>query len=301
MPVLKRLDYTPILGWSSTRHHAFSLCRRRYYYTYYAKYDGDLPSRTIEQYKGLVSIPLEIGGIVHEVVQALLSRLRVSIAPIDEGCLFDFARRATIHHINTKIFDEVAYGAAQEVQVDDLFPKIRSCLENLLASNRLRWLTSDALESSPEWIIDPPGYGETRLGDLKLYCKVDFLFPVHGEYHIVDWKTGQPDPHRHRRQLVGYASWASFHFDTEPDNVRPSLAYLQPAYNEVHETFNQFDLESFAIQVRAETQEMYEYCRDVEQNIPLDKDQFPLVDNERICAFCNFRGLCYPARYPANL
>jgi hypothetical protein len=100
---------------------------------------------------------------------------------------------------------------------------------------------------------------------------------------------------------MGYSTWASYHFEIEPANVRPIIAYLHPEYEEVHETFNACDLENFAIQVRAETEDMYEYCRDVENNIPLDKAEFPLADNERICALCKFRGICYPGQYPAEL
>jgi hypothetical protein len=150
-------------------------------------------------------------------------------------------------------------------------------------------------------VIDPPGYGESRLGDLKVYCKVDFMFPIDDELHIVDWKTGKEDPEKHRKQLLGYSTWASFHFDVEAALVKPSIAYLKPDYREVHETFNTFDLENFAIQVRAETQEMYEYCRDVKNNIPLDKKEFEKVDKQAICRHCNFRGLCFPEQYPAAL
>lgn len=158
---------------------------------------------------------------------------------------------------------------------------------------------SVAPEAGPEWIVDPPGYGETRLDDLKLYAKVDFLLPLKGKLYLFDWKTGQVDQAKHRAQLVGYASWAAYHFESPPENILPSIAYLHPAYNEVQETFNVYDLASFTLQVRAQTQEMFEYCSNVDLNIPLAKDAFRLEDNDRICGNCNFRGLCYPDRYPS--
>ncbi len=297
----KRFVFTPILGWSSSRYDLFSICKRKYFYHYYAKYDRELPSREIKRYKELVTIPLETGSIVHRVIEVLLNRLRRTSEEVDRRKFFDYARREAGHRLQTSKFDEVAYGVLPAVEVSDVEPKVRQCLENLLSSERFTQLMTYAVDGSEEWIIDPPGYGETRIGNLKVYFKVDFLFPVGDRYHIIDWKTGKPDPDKHRKQLIGYSSWASYHFDTEPDNVRPAIAYLHPDYKEVEEVFNSYDLEHFSIQVRAETEEMYEYCRDVDQNIPLDKADFPMVDNERICAFCNFRGICYPDKYTADV
>ncbi|TFH35096.1 MAG: hypothetical protein E4G99_08085, partial [Anaerolineales bacterium] len=132
------------------------------------------------------------------------------------------------------------------------------------------------------------------------YFKVDFLFPFEEGYHIIDWKTGRTDQERHRKQLMGYSTWACYHFEVEPDLVWPRLAYLRPEYLEVEETFDAQDLTHFAIQVRAETQEMYDYCRDVQANIPVDMSEFPLVENQRICEYCNFRGICFPEQYPVK-
>jgi len=298
---VKKFDFTPILGWSSSRYDLFSICKRRYFYQYYTKYDQEVPTRRINQFRELVSIPLEIGGVVHKVIEVLLTRLKRTSREIDEKKFFDFARRTAENHIRTRKFEEVVYGDIDRVEVDALYPKVRESLENLLASDRFAWLVDEAIISSDQWIIDPPGYGETRIGDFKVYCKVDFLFPVGDEYHIIDWKTGKSDADKHRKQLIGYSTWASYHFETDPTKVKPTIVYLHPDYQEVQETFNVFDLENFAIQVRAETEEMYEYCRDIEQNIPLDKSEFPMVDDQRICAHCNFRGVCYPDLYPANL
>jgi len=298
---IKKFAFTPILGWSSSRYDLFLICKRRYFYHYYTKYDQEVPTRKINQFKELVSIPLETGGIVHKVIEVLLTRLKTTSKDIDRKKFFDFSLRTTENNIRTRKFEEVVYGDMAEVEVDALYPKVRESLENLVASDRFDWLVNEAISSSDEWIIDPPGYGETRIGALKVYCKVDFLFPAGDEYHIIDWKTGKPDADKHRKQLIGYSTWASYHFETDPTKVKPKIVYLHPEYQEVQETFNVFDLENFAIQVRAETEEMYEYCRDIEQNIPLDKAEFPMVDDQRICAYCNFRGICYPNLYPANL
>lgn len=297
-PAPKQFPYTAILGWSATRYDLFTICKRRYYYEYYRKHDATVPLKNIEDKRELATIPMETGAVVHQVIAALLARLRNTAEEIHREKFFDFARRAVLHGIQSKRFEEVHYGLMPQVGLEDIYPKVAASLENLLASPRLRWLTDVAIRTADEWLIDPPGYGETRIGDLKAYCKVDFLFPVEGVQHILEWKTGKKDPGKHRRQLVGYAAWASFHLGVEPEDVRPSIVYLHPTYEEVDETFNAFDVSQFESQVRAETDEMYAYCESVPENIPLDKSAFPLVNDDRICAFCNYRGLCFPERFP---
>ncbi len=301
MREIKQFPYTSILGWSATRYDLFSICKRKYFLHYYAKYDPEVPLRALTQFKDLVTIPLETGGIVHEVIEALLNRLKATAEAIDRPRFHAFADRLVEQHLQDKSFEEAVYGEVPAVRVEDLGPKIHECLDNLLASERFAWLVEEALAGAADWIIDPPGYGETRLEEMKVYCKVDFLFPLGDDLHIVDWKTGKPDSAKHRKQLMGYATWAAFHFETDPARIQPTIAYLHPVYDEVHEDFSAADLENFAVQVRAETNEMYAYCRDIEQNIPLDKASFPKVDDERICAHCSFRGVCFPERYPAEM
>lgn len=298
MAPIKRFPYSPILGWSASRYDVFSICKRKYFYHYYAKYDPEVPVRLIQELKELSSIALETGVAVHTVIQVLLNRLKRASSEVDRSLFLDFAYRRTRHRAETATFQEVYYGERETVGVDELYPKVQACLENLLSSDRYPWLVREAGTTREEWVIEPPGYGESRMDGLKTYFKVDFLIPLQDRLHILDWKTGKPDPEKHRKQLVGYAAWASYHFEVEPAKVIPTIAYLYPEYEEVEEVFNSYDLEHFAIQVRAETEEMYEYCRDVEQNLPLQKSEFPLVNDRRICRHCEFRGLCFPDDFP---
>lgn len=300
MADIKRFPFTPILGWSASRYDTFSICKRRYFYQYYAKYDPEITRSRIDAFRHLVSVPLEIGGVVHHVIETLFNRLRKSQELIDQDKLFAYARDATESHLHSKAFDEVVYHQMDEVTLDDLYPKIEICLRNLVESERFDWLTGVATQSADQWIVDPPGFGEARLEGEKVYFKVDFLIPLGGLLHILDWKTGKRDPSKHRKQLMGYATWASYHFELPAERVRPTIAYLFPDYEEVAETFSGDDLKSFAVQIRAERDEMYRFCRDPDSNIPLDKSAFPTIEDQRICSYCSFRALCYPGLYPAD-
>ncbi|MCK4330243.1 PD-(D/E)XK nuclease family protein [candidate division WOR-3 bacterium] len=290
--MIKWFDFTPILGWSVSRYDKFNLCKRQYYYDYYAKYDKVYPIQKIKALKKLTSIPLEMGNIVHQVVKVLLERLLKSEEAIDESQFIDFAKRKTQEHCNSKTFSEVYYKEINRVDAEVLFGEIHHALNNFLSSKRYDWLTEKAISNKLNWIIEPSRFGETRLEGMKIYCKVDFLFPVNDYIYIIDWKTGKRDEEKYKKQLLGYTCWASYHLEKDPNKIIPTIAYLRPSYEEVHMKFNEYDIQDFAIQIKEETEEMYSWCRNIEENIPQDKDKFIKTTNNKICNYCNYRELC---------
>ena len=163
---------------------------------------------------------------------------------------------------------------------------------NLVGNDRLPWLAAQARASPEGWLVDPEGYGETRVDGLKAYCKVDFLIPAQGRIHILDWKTGRRREERHAVQMRGYAAWAAHEYTVPLAQVVPVIAYLLPSYEEVTTALNEYDMQDFATMVREQTKEMYALCSDVEQNVPLPKERFPLTQLWSLCSYCNYRELC---------
>jgi len=292
MEMTRKFEYTPILGWSVSRYDKFFSCKRQYYYGYYAKYDKDYSKEKIDKLKKLTSIPLERGIIVHDVIGVLLHRLLKSEKVIDVTLFLDFAERKTEERCRLKTFMEVYYNEISNINTDELFNEIQKSLNNFLNSDRYNWLTKEAVLDKKNWLIEPPGYGETRLNGMKVYCKVDFLFPVDNEIYIIDWKTGKRNEEKHKKQLLGYVSWASYHFEKDPIGIIPVIAYLQPSYEEVEMKFNEYDIQEFAIQIKREREEMYSLCSNIEENIPEDKEEFIKTTNIRVCNYCNYRELC---------
>ena len=288
---MKRFTFSPKLGWSVSRYSLFETCKRQYYYNYYAKYDPVHPVKKILALKNMTSIPLEIGNIVHDVNKTLLERLQKTTKAIDKGRFFDYARKTTEASVRAKKFQEVYYGQMKSVSPNDLFERVRISLASFLNSDRFIWLMDHAVFKKDEWLIEPPGYGETRISGTKAYCKVDFLFPVEDQLFIMDWKTGKPDATKHHRQMVGYTAWACYHFEKDPDKISPIVAYLYPGYKEIEITVKQSDIEAFAKQVRKETADMNKFCQDIKKNIPKDKTVFT-PQKSRLCHYCNFRALC---------
>jgi ATP-dependent helicase/DNAse subunit B len=178
--------FSPLLGWSISRYEIFDKCKRQYFYTYYGKYAREVPFYKIAQLKELTSVPLEIGNIVHIVLEAFLRRLQKSDAHIDENKFFQFARQKAQESFSGKTFIEDYYGALKSPSFEHTFAKIAKCLENFIASPCYNWIFMKALTNKDDWLIEPPGFGETRLNGYKAYCKMDFLFPVDGAVYILD-------------------------------------------------------------------------------------------------------------------
>ncbi len=291
MNPIKKFDFTPILGWSVSRYDTFTTCRRRYYYTYYAKFDPEYSADKINRLKKMTSIPLEVGNIVHDIIKVLLERLRKTDQQIDGRRFYDYARKITGQYCQ-KTFSEIYYNEIQQLDIDDIYESVRLNLSNLLNSQRFMWLLQNAIKHKDQWVIEPPGYGQTVIRGLKAYCKVDFLFPVDDVLYIMDWKTGKADQTKHSKQMVGYSAWAAFHFDHAPERIRPIIAYLKPDYAEETLSVSQSDTDRFADIVENETREMYAYCANIEENIPKEKSLFEKTNVSIFCDYCNFRELC---------
>lgn len=290
---IRQFGYTDVLGWSYSRYSTFSSCKRQYYYEKYAKYDvaGDLMQ--IRKLAQLTTVPLEIGNISHKILRTLLKRLQRTSVEIDPERFFDYAYREAYSIFRSKLFDEVYYGVREAIDFEnEIYEPVRQALENFLRSERLPWLFEEALVTKDDWVIEPDGFGELRIDGLKAYCKVDFLFPIGDELHILDWKTGKEDFKKHHVQLRGYAYWAHYHFEKEYSLIETTVAHLLPTYNEHPQRINEYDIEDFSSVVRSQTEEMYAYCAEPELNIPLPKEEFRMTPHENFCKTCKFRELC---------
>ena len=296
--MIRKFSYSNILGWSHSRYNTFQTCKRKYYYTYYSKWDDPEKRIKINTLRSLTSIPLEIGNVAHKIIYDLLKRMQKTAAPIDQERFESYTKAKAKELFSAKIFQEKYYEELDEIDFDNrIYAPVMEALTNFLESDRLEWLFSVGIKTKDAWYLpsendEDRDFGECRIDGMKAYCKVDCLFPVGDELHVIDWKTGKFNQYSHASQLKGYAAWASFHFEKTYDQIKPTAVYLLPEYTEHSVTVQESDIEDFATRVRTQTDEMYEMCEDKDDNIPLAKSEFPLTDNQRICDYCNFRELC---------
>ncbi len=290
----QRYPFTARPGWSISRFETFDKCKRLYFYTYYSKFVPETPAYKINMLKRMTSIPLEIGNVVHDVLEAFLHRLQKSSSDIDEERFFKFSEAKAREYFSRKTFLEVYYKQCAAIDVQEAVRRIHSCLRNFIESPIYNWIFMKAITNKENWMVEPDGFGETRLNGLKAYCKMDFLFPVDGQVHILDWKTGKKNEYKHRLQLIGYAAAAQTNFHIPWNNIFPKIIYLHPTFEELEFPIKQSDLNEFSVRVARESSEMLSLCRDPENNIPFDIEHFPKSPSPGICRSCNFQELCFP-------
>jgi CRISPR/Cas system-associated exonuclease Cas4 (RecB family) len=285
--------FTPILGWSISRYEVFDKCKRQYFYTYYSKYVPDVHRYKMTMLRELTSIPLETGNIVHDVIEAFLRRLQQTDSDIDETRFYEYARQKTDEYFSKKTFIETYY-RQETIDREKAHAKVATCLKNFIGSPCYSWIFMKAIKGKENWMIEPPGYGETRVEGLKAYCKMDFLMPVGEEVHILDWKTGARDEAKHSAQLKGYAAAAACNFHIPWNRIYPKIVYLNPSYEELELQLDADGYNAFSATIKKQTQEMYTFCSAIEENTPLPIDRFPAHKSPGICRQCRYQELCYP-------
>jgi CRISPR/Cas system-associated exonuclease Cas4 (RecB family) len=290
----EKYPFTPELGWSISRNEVFEKCKRQYFYAYYSKYVQEVPHFKLSMLRELTSVPLEIGNVVHDVLEAFLRRLQKSDSNIDEQRFFSYARQKVDEYFSKKTFLETYYQHSGIIDREKAFLKVESCLHNFIRSPCYSWIYMKAIRSREDWMIEPEGFGETRLDGMKAYCKMDFLMPVGDEVHILDWKTGAKDPAKHGAQLKGYSAAASQNFGIQWERIFPKIVYLSPSYDEYELRLDRNGYEALIATVRDQTQKMRSFCTNVEENTPLPMDEFPISPSHSVCRQCRYQELCFP-------
>jgi len=285
--------FTPVLGWSTSRYEIFDKCKRQYFYNYYSKYVKDIPTYKMQMLRDLTSIPLEIGNVIHDIIETFLRRLQVSDSDINELKFYEYAKHKVIQYFSQKTFIEKYYNQIETIDMDYVQQRTYTCLSNFMGSNVYSWIIMKAITNRNDWMIEPDKYGETRLNGLKAYCKMDFLFPVDGLVYILDWKTGKSDPYKHNNQLIGYSAAASSNFGIKWNTIFPRIIYLYPEFSELEIELKEDDLHKFLEKVKEETEQMYNYCSNIDNNIPLPIEKFPETPSTTICKYCNYQELCF--------
>lgn len=291
--MVKTYPFSEILGWSASRYDVFSYCKRKYYYSYYAKFDPEFERSRIDRLKKLTTIPLETGSLTHDIIAAILQRIQKSSEPLNHEKLFNVIRSNTEKACKEKTFFETYYHVMDSIPIEPLAARVQEFVFHFLDSERFGWIRTRSNAHKGQWIIEPEGYGETRIAGLKAYCKVDFLLPDGDEIHILDWKTGKKDPEKHRKQLLGYSLYARDQFNCQQERIKPLVAYLKDGYEEESLILQPGEVAEFETIVKNETEAMYEFNSNTRTNRPKEKEVFTKTTNVAFCNSCEFKELCF--------
>lgn len=243
--------------------------------------------------KQITSLHLEIGHTIHHTFETLLRRLQRSCAPVDTARFIQHGQSLYTEAFRTKTFMEEYYDGIT-LDLSHGLGTIADMLTQFLESDLYEWILSVAKNDSSQWIIEPGGYGETRIQGYKAYCKMDFLLPVDNSVFILDWKSGKKQVEKHSKQLLAYtAAILAENPHLSVEQIVPKIIYVHTDGVETLSTqVTKTDLMDFYTTVEQEHGEMIRYCRDPQENVPREKDAFPLCNLPNICKYCQFREIC---------
>jgi len=274
---IKKFPFDSKLGWSMSRINIFNDCKRKYYYSYYNKYILDTKFKEkVVMLNNLSSIPLEVGIFVHNKIADMLNGEKLILE-----------RTSTV-----KYFEEYYH----KVSNDDINLNIINQAEILLNIFKNSIFNKIYNFSAVEKIVEPDGYGETRIFDgdqqMKAYMKVDYLFlDKDNNINIIDWKTGNFDQ-KHINQMKYYYLWAKNSLDLKFNKVKLFLYYLKTKEVIEVEIPNEIEEQSLIDNIRIDIDDMNKYCASVDYNMPKGITVFPLTENINKCRYCKFKEIC---------
>lgn len=303
-------------SWSKSRDEVLAYCPRRYYFQYYAYWEGWLgtaPARTREIYllKNLHTIPLWTGQKIHECIDHTIQNLRwgqeglspdrivdVTLKKMRQEYVNSFYGRYRQRPKSCALFEH-EYGVGRgEDDWRDAAAHVERCLNTFYTSRpyaTLQTLPRDA------W-LEAEEFASFFLDGVKVWVKLDCAFrDPGGQVVIYDWKTGKKTPGEDTSlQLSCYALYASAKWGADPAQVVAREYYLY--HNDEREfPVNAADLDATTTYIRARFDDMRALLADVETNTPRPEEDFARVDNEDKCRRCNFLKVCRPELAPVAL
>ena len=304
------------LSWSRTRATSLAVCRRRYWFQYYLKWNGwewnaSDEKKLAYRLSQMTNLAMLAGSAAHIAIKALLESVR------DGQPLACAAEEIAAQHMN-----RVWQGARQRAwlqrpkQQPPLFelyysegpPRealahfgdlARACVRNFECSPLFaRFCRTDpatwlAIDDGPQF--DDPN--ALAIDGARVWALPDFALRDGDTCVIFDWKTGVQKP-EDELQILSYALHARDRWGFAPEKIRGIAVHLAVAPCVEREIpVTRAALDAVTARIRADLATMRELAQHAER-----ADAFALAADTRVCGECFFLEMC-PAfrRVPVHL
>lgn len=296
----------PTFSWSHSRRVVFQECPRKYYYQYYGSHNGwedtaPESARLAYRLKNLTSLPLEIGGALHEVASTAIHRARSGASTPTADDLYDMARnrmnKAWIDSLDRpawerspkwrRMFHEFYYDTGiGDDEIADARDTLRTCIANLLRSKSFR----EAVAAPFVEVRNVEELTTFYIDDTPIYAVPDLVYRKGGDvWTVVDWKSGKIQDDDTDQVLVYALYVRELHGARGPDidvRVERLAAGAADRY-----AFTQQDIDDGIDAIRDSIGAMKTYLSDPVANSPIEKVDFPLRSDTSTCKFCKFYDL----------
>lgn len=289
-------------SWSISRHDCFYSCPRKYALQYYAAQE----SPEIKRLKGLSSVPMWAGNVVHDFCEAFLRSSRTTIPTPEEQ---DKLIRQVTHgqmpqdwrfsEAGTKRFRlwEHEYNTLptkeEKLTIVGLVTRAMrnffngSILAEVMAVGRQNIL---AVEDMTSYVVD----------GTKIYVKMDLAYRrPNYTVRIVDWKTGRTIGSSNQTQLAGYAIYAlDKGWAEKPEDITTTLSYLVHGEEGVKDqVMTAKTIEKARNFILTSVGAMRSKLEDPRNNLAVIEN-FAQTKSRWTCKTCPFIKVCYPGGMP---
>lgn len=297
------------LSWSLTKSRMFEECPRRYYYHYYLSrvgnaFDAPEDARLALEMKGIQSLDMWAGDVVHSAIQWTLESIRAGRQPSAEEARSEAKRRlsggwrSSVGKLWRKepkgehpnLFEHYYGIAVGDASIERVKQKSYTSIANFMESEILRRIASTPAD---RW-LPIEKYASFRMDGLLVYVKFDFALRDGAQMTVYDWKTGKPSAEE-IRQLTCYAMYASDRWSVPIENTKVCAVHLQPELDAREHLIGVPEMDEVREHLKQGFKGMVSHLRNPSRDIAA-MDDFPMTGNLARCPRCNFKGICPQAK-----
>lgn len=292
--------------WSFSRQSVFEVCKRRYYYRYYAhwggwKWNAAAEAQLCYRLGKMKTLPMLIGTIVHNQIRTVLMNVQQGRGYSREGMQEEAARmlakeiRNSENKLwkndpkrNANLFEHYYQWGIPAEAVKSAEERVIGCLERFFSSGVLDVIGPTDLQG---WRVEQ-GTG-WEIGGIPVLAYLDFAVAMEGRLVIYDWKTGKADG-GYDTQLGVYGLAAHEAWGYPAEQVALRLLYLGDGALQEH-AFGEAQAAEARRTIVDGAREMLGMLDDQAKNTAR-RDAFPMTADLAQCEWCFFRELCFDPR-----
>ncbi|CDQ18665.1 PD-(D/E)XK nuclease superfamily protein [Halobacillus karajensis] len=305
----------PELSWSLSRHKTMLSCLRKYAYDYYISHNGwlrsaDTLSKQAYRLKKITNLEMHFGSVVHDLIYQTIQRVIRNQTILTEEAFIDEVR----HHLNRGFIEstkkehlwinrpkhytmlhEIYYSqnnTLPEAKVRKITDRLKTAVANFHSSKTFK----EVQNKEQMQFVESETFRHLKTEEAKVYIVMDLVYKDlnNRKWIIVDWKTGKSSE-EDRNQLALYALYLQHKHNIQAlEDIIIRNEYLLDGTHVEHQLSEQ-DLINVQHLYQISMEQMKLYLEDTNQNQPLPLNQFPMQDDPRVCARCNYQELCFPS------
>ena len=291
-------------AWSESRVKTLRECARKYWYNYYASWEGWLknaPQEKRDAYllKHLTNKYMWPGSIVHEVIEYVIKTYKLN----EKWISLRDAKELGINKLKSGWISSKNKDWQKKPKSINLFEHYYNIELSKEETDRCKTIVLDSIRGfyisrmagiiqtlkKEDWVA-LEDFQKFEMDDRsEVSVKIDCGFKYNGKIYLLDWKTGKVNDSV-IEQLITYGMYAlkkGFAKKLSDIIIVPVYLMHMAEIGEIELTISKEQLLGHALLIKNESKILAET-----HNNKDDKEYFEYTENKNSCRFCNFKEIC---------